>query len=108
MKLHRLAVGDVVKARIKARTVWGEVTEIKDGVVYFQPISPAAGWRHASAREIVGHWRKVGRRNPGAIAGSDEELVTPARSSSRSQTSTSKHRLPLMAAARSPSPHWTG
>jgi len=79
MKLHRLAVGDVVKARIKARTVWGEVTEIKDGVVYFQPISPAAGWRHASAREIVGHWRKVGRRYPGAIAESDEELVTPAR-----------------------------
>jgi len=77
MKLHRLAVGDVVKARIKARTVWGEVTEIKDGVVYFQPISPAAGWRHASAREIVGHWRKVGRHNPGGDVESEEEFAAP-------------------------------
>jgi len=80
MKLERLAAGDVVKARIKGRTVWGEVTEIKDGVVYFQPISPAAGWRHASAREIVGHWRKVGRRrNPSARVENEEELVTPPR-----------------------------
>jgi hypothetical protein len=30
--------------------------------VYFMPLCPAIGWRHASAREIVGHWRKAGRR----------------------------------------------
>jgi hypothetical protein len=61
MRLERVAVGDVIKARVKGRTLWGEVTEVKDGVVYFTPISPAAGWRHASAREIIGHWRKTGR-----------------------------------------------
>jgi hypothetical protein len=65
VRIDRIAAGDVVKAAVKGRAVWGEVTEVKDGVVYFRPISPAAGWRHASAREIVGHWRKVGRRGLG-------------------------------------------
>ena len=41
------------------------MTEVKEGVVYFSPISAAAGWRHASAREIIGHWRKTGRRGAG-------------------------------------------
>jgi hypothetical protein len=53
-----------VLARIKGRSVHGEVPEIKDGVVYFRPISPGAGWRHATPREIVTHWRKTGRRIP--------------------------------------------
>jgi len=62
MRVERIACGDVVKVQVRGRTVWGEVLEVKDGVVYFRPISPAAGWRHASAREIVGHWRKTGGR----------------------------------------------
>ena len=62
MRLERVAVGDVIKARIKGRSLWGEVMEVKDGVVYFSPISAAAGWRHASAREIVG----IGARRDGA------------------------------------------
>jgi hypothetical protein len=70
MRLERVALGDVIKARINGRSLWGEVTEVKDGVVYFSPLSPAAGWRHASAREIIGHWRKAGRRAPG---GDDHE-----------------------------------
>ena len=61
MRADRIATGDVIKARVKGRTLWGEVTEVKDGVVCFTPISPAAGWRHASAREIIGLWRKNGR-----------------------------------------------
>jgi hypothetical protein len=66
MRLDRVAPGDVIKASIKGRTgIWGEVTEIKDGVVYFTPLCPATGWRHASAREIVGHWRNAGRRDAG-------------------------------------------
>jgi hypothetical protein len=67
MRLERVAVGDVIKARVKGRSLWGEVTEVKDGIVYFSPISPAAGWRHASAREIIGHWAQDGtaRRSRG-------------------------------------------
>jgi hypothetical protein len=63
MRLDRVAPGDVIKASIKGRTgIWGEVTEVRDSIVYFRPLCPATGWRHASAREIVGHWRKTGRR----------------------------------------------
>ncbi len=63
MKPERVLPGDVVRCAIKSRTgIWGEVTEIRDGIVYFRPLCPATGWRHASAREVVGHWRKAGRR----------------------------------------------
>jgi hypothetical protein len=63
VRLDRVQPGDVVRCSIKGRSgIWGEVTEIKDGTVYFRPLCPATGWRHASAREVVGHWRKTGRR----------------------------------------------
>jgi hypothetical protein len=70
MRLERVAVGDVIKAQITGRSLWGEVTEVKDGTVYFSPISAAAGWGQASAREIIGHWRKAGRR---AARGEDHD-----------------------------------
>ena len=63
MKLERVQPGDVVRCAIKGRTgIDGEVTEIKDGIVYFRALCPATGWRHATACEVVGHWRKAGRR----------------------------------------------
>jgi hypothetical protein len=43
--------------------------------VYFTPISPAAGWRHASAREIICHWRKTGRHR--SIGDDDEPGPVP-------------------------------
>ncbi len=62
MKLEGIQAGDIVLCAIKGRRVYGEVQEIAGGVVRFTPISPAAGWRHAGARDIIGHWRKAGRR----------------------------------------------
>ena len=63
MKLERGQPGDVVRWAIKGRTgIDGEVTEIKDGIVYFRALCPATGWRHVTACEVVGHWRKAGRR----------------------------------------------
>jgi len=72
VKLQRIAVGDLVLARIKGRSVYGEVLEITDGQVNFRPLCPAAGWRHATAREIMGHWRKTGRRAAGAELAEEE------------------------------------
>jgi hypothetical protein len=82
--LERIQPGDVIQAVIKGRTgIWGEVTEIKKGTVYFRQLCPAIGWRHASAREVVGHWRKARRRdgtvgddNPGRFVPS-EQLSLP-------------------------------
>ena len=76
MRLDRVQPGDVIKASIKGRTgIWGEVTEIKQGVVYFRPLCPATGWRHASARDVVGHWRKAGRRSTDGEDGPDTAAV---------------------------------
>lgn len=73
MRVDEIAAGDIVKVSIKGRTgICGEVTEIKDGVVCFSPVSRGSGWRHASAHQIVGHWRKAERRRSG---GGDEEVV---------------------------------
>ena len=64
MRVDRISAGDIVKASIKGRTVYGEVREVAGGVVHFLPLTHAAGWRHASAHEVVGHWRKTGRALP--------------------------------------------
>ena len=75
MRVDRISAGDIVKASIKGRTVYGEVREVAGGVVHFLPLTHAAGWRHASAHEIVGHWRKTGR----AHAGDDSEPAAAPR-----------------------------
>jgi hypothetical protein len=65
VRLDRVVVGDIVKASIGGRVVYGEVLEVRGGTVHFNPISRAAGWRHATAAQIVGHWRRAGRRRSG-------------------------------------------
>jgi TusA-related sulfurtransferase len=67
MKLERLAVGDIINV------IWDRRAAVIDVLGH---AGNAAGWRHASAREIVGHWRKAGRRGGGG--GEDErELIVP-------------------------------
>ena len=79
VRLDPIAVGDIVKASIGGRIVYGEVLEIRDRTVHFAPISQAAGWRHATAAQIVGHWRRAGRRRTDAdgasIAQPPEQLA---------------------------------
>ena len=72
MRLDRVAPGDVIKASIKGRTgIWGEVTEIKDGVVYFTPLCPATvGETPARARSSATGVRP-GRRGAGSDDGPD-------------------------------------
>ncbi len=65
MRLDRVVVGDIVKASIGGRVVYGEVLDVREGTVHFNPISRAAGWRHATAAQVVGHWRRTGRRRTG-------------------------------------------
>lgn len=74
MRLDPIAVGDIVKASIGGRVVYGEVLEVRDGTVHFNPISRAAGWRHATAAQVVGHWRRAGRRR---TSGDGETVAQP-------------------------------
>jgi translation initiation factor 2 gamma subunit (eIF-2gamma) len=69
VRIERIAPGDIVLCSIGGRRIYGEVSEIKDGVVHFTPISTAAGWRHASPREVIGHWRRTGRPRSGSEVG---------------------------------------
>jgi hypothetical protein len=62
MRLDGIAIGDIVKTSIGGRVAFGVVLEIRDRTVYFDPISRGSGWRHASAHQVVDHWRKSGRR----------------------------------------------
>jgi hypothetical protein len=75
VRLEAIAAGDIVKTSIGGRLVYGEVLEVRDRIVYFNPISRAAGWRHASAHQVVGHWRKTGRRR--AAGEPDEPAAQP-------------------------------
>ena len=73
MRVERIAAGDIVLCSIGGRRIYGEVSEITDGTVHFRPLSAAAGWRHASARQIVGHWRRTGRsRAAGEVGVGDD------------------------------------
>lgn len=62
MRVEPITAQDLILVRVKDRLIYGEVLEISDGTVRFHPLCPAAGWHRATARQIVGHWRKAGRR----------------------------------------------
>jgi len=75
MRIERIAVGDIVLCSIGGRRIYGEVAEIAAGTVHFRPLSPAAGWRHAAARQVIAHWRRTGRPRPGADLRLDDGRV---------------------------------
>jgi hypothetical protein len=62
MRVNSIQPQDLVRLRIKERVVYREVLDVADGIVRFRPLCPAAGWHRATARQVVGHWRKAGRR----------------------------------------------
>jgi len=45
MRVERIARDDIVEALVNGRSILGRVTEVSDGIVYFRPICPGAGWR---------------------------------------------------------------
>ena len=62
MKLAYVHPLDLIEVNKGGRRVYGKVVEICDGVVQFEPLCRGISYRHATAREIVGHWLKTGRR----------------------------------------------
>ena len=78
MKLQGIQPADVVQLSIKGRLLYAIVTSVDAGRVHFQPCS-GAGWRSASARQVVGHWRKAGRRATSALGGALHDHVMRVR-----------------------------
>jgi hypothetical protein len=75
MRLAGVDVGDLVLVSKGGRRVYGEVVEISQGVVHFMPLCRGVSWRHAGAREVVGHWRRAS----GSV-GADGAYVPPPTS----------------------------
>lgn len=67
MRIEQIAAQDLVLVRVKDRLIYGEVLEISDGTVRIRPLCPAGGWHRATARQVVGHWRKSGRRGDAGL-----------------------------------------
>lgn len=89
MKLAHIHPGDLVEVNKGGRRMYGQVLEIRNGVVQFEPLCRGVSYRHASAREIICHWRRTGRRGT-APTGEPGEPEPPAVS--RAQLSLGIHR----------------
>ena len=72
MRLAGVEVGDLVLVSKGGRRVYGEVVDVRHGVVQFAPLCRGVSWRHASAREVVGHWRRAA-----GSAGAEDAYTPP-------------------------------
>jgi hypothetical protein len=78
MRISDIRADDVVLADKKGRRVFGLVTEVEEDGVRFRPLVPNITYRHASAREIIGHWRKAGRPRTNGSAPPPPQAVADA------------------------------
>ena len=62
MKLASIGCGDLVLVSKGGRRFYARVLEVAAGTVRFEPIERGISYRHASARELVDHWRHARRR----------------------------------------------
>ena len=62
MKLASMACGDLVLVSKGGRRLHARVLEVWHGTARFEPIERGISYRHASARELVDHWRHTRRR----------------------------------------------
>jgi hypothetical protein len=72
VRLAGVGLGDLVLVSKGGRPVYGEVVELRQGVVQFRPLCRGVSWRHASAREVVAHWRRAA-----GSAGPDDPYSPP-------------------------------
>ena len=66
MKLASIGCGDLVLVSKGGRRFYARVLEVSRGTVRFEPIERGISYRHASARELVDHWRHARRRRGSA------------------------------------------
>ena len=77
MRLASLGVGDLVLVSKGGRRFHARVVAVSRGTVRIEPIERGVSYRHASARELIDHWRHARRRRaPGEP--SPEEQAPPA------------------------------
>ena len=62
MKLAAIDSGDLVEISKGGRRFYAKVTTVESGIVCFEPLGRGVSYRHASAREVIDHWRHARRR----------------------------------------------
>jgi len=77
LKLAAIGPGDLVLVSKGGRRFHAKVVGICRGVVELQPLERGISYRHASARELVDHWRHA-RRRRGADEPGPQEQAPPA------------------------------
>jgi len=83
MRIDGIATGDIIRASIGGRVVYGEVLEISAGVVHFNPISRGAGWR---PRQRASDRRALAAAPAGAAPAGRRRVAGGAGSSSSAST----------------------
>ncbi len=73
MKLASIGPGDVVLVSKGGRRFYAKVLGVSKGVVRVEPIERGISYRHASARELVDHWRHARRRRQPGEPGTPEQ-----------------------------------
>ncbi len=59
MNLASINPGDIVLVDKRGHCFHALATEAAaNGELRFRPIDPRTTWRHATAREVIAHWRK--------------------------------------------------
>lgn len=62
VKLATVGAGDLVLVSKGGRRFHARVVGITEGVVRMEPLERGISYRHASAREVIDHWRHARRR----------------------------------------------
>ena len=77
MRLSAIGTGDLVLVAKGGRRFHARVVEVSEGVVRLEPIERGISYRHASARELVDHWRHARRRRPPGEPTVEEQAPPP-------------------------------
>jgi len=59
MTLSGVKADDLVLVSKRGREFLAVVTARADGAILFEPIDRRISYRQATAREVIGHWRKA-------------------------------------------------
>ena len=63
MKIASVRVGDIVECKVRDWRFYAHVTGGTAGELSIEPINSHVTTRHVVSREVIGHWRKAGRRD---------------------------------------------
>jgi hypothetical protein len=62
MRLSGIRDGDIVEVDVRGQRALCLVDARRDGSLEVSPVTRGFGYRRVSARQVVAHWRRAGRR----------------------------------------------